>query len=438
MPVYANLNFPVGTFRVNTLKIKKVGTRFVGKDRINSVVRFLNSSDCIKIMEACGFHHMRIWGTGVFVHDVLVLDEKEHNRADVDVDFNDCYLCESQYLVRVYGRGVIFDNCNVFNIRYAWLDLNFPPENVFERGPENNMNAAQGMRGYIFRNNRNHYSPCYLVKNFGWNEANARGFLFTGNQLEGGSRLINGAAREVVISGNVSYHRTADWKYIEATTLQDVVITGNQFYQHEDPEYPTVPDSGEFITAITLVKNLTITNNHFKRIGKNIARIYTDANTTNTGITIKDNKYEKCFLSGSNLLHLQSGKFDQVVVEEVLTAPNSTWIPVYRNSGLAVTNHKIKVDAIGSPYVHNLPRPVSLGSNKKQGVYVGTGDTLTQNILVGYEARMIRVNGSDGTLALLPYGTSSMANGLSIGTAQDFTVTGNSNKLNIIYCWEAD
>lgn len=438
MPAYSNLNFPVGTFLINTIKIKQLGIRFIGKDRINTVLKFRVVNDCIKIKEACGFHHLSIIGTGVFNHDVLILDEKDHNRADVDVDINDCYLSESQYAIRIFGRGVIVDNSSFFNIRIAWLDLEFPAQDVFEPGPFNNMNARQGMRGYIFRNNRNHYSPCYMVKNIGWNSENAKGFLITGNQLEGGSRLIFGACREATISGNISYHRTADWKYIEATSLQDIVISGNTFYQYEDSDFPETPDSGEFITINKFAKNITITSNNFKRIGQSLVRIYTDLNTLNSNITIKNNHYEQCFNSSAPLLNMQSGKFDQVEVEEILSAPNDTWIAVTRNAGLSVINHLIKVSAIGSSFIHNLSRAVSLGSTYKQGVYVGTGSSTTKELLIGYEPRLLKIQASDGTVCLLPYGTSSMANGITgVNINGIATLTGNANKENVIYFWEA-
>ena len=439
MPAWKSLSFPNGTYICNTLKMKTMGVSWRGQDMLGTTIKFLQPTDCIKIMQECVIEKMRIWGTGVYTHDALIVDEKGHNRADVDITLRNCYLSEAAFMLRIYGRGVIFDSCVSYNIRYAWLDLQFPAAEIFEPNAGNNGGLKQAMRGYVFRNNRNHYSPCYFVDNHGWNSENARGFLFVGNHLEGGTRFVIGAIREALVSGNISYHRTAGWKYFECTTVEDLVITGNTFHQFKDVDYPDIPDTAEFISVIGYTRNLIITNNSFSGIGKSLCRLGSDggASIQNGGIIIRNNTYSRCFSSGASLVELQSGNWANIQITESLIAPNATWLPVKRAAGLVATECKVDVYAKGSPFVHNFSRANSLGSSYKSGVYTGSGDAVIQKITIGYEPRSLKVYGSDGTFCAAIYGTASLQNGVTVNSDGTFSATANANKLGVTYSYES-
>ena len=437
MDTWSNMNFDNGNYIISApIKMKKIGTSIIGKDIYNCKITMKNPNTCIKIMEACRFKDIRIIGSGVFTHDVLILDEKGHNRADVDVDIVGCYLAESLNILRIYGRGVKFEDCNVFNIKNAWLDLQFPPQDVFEPGTIDNNNVRQGMRGYIFKNNRNHYSPSAFVYNTGWNSRNARGFMFTDNQIEGSGRFISGAAIDVLASGNIAYHSTRDWKYFEFNYAKNVTIVGNSFSQYNDEDFPK-PLSGEFLTAANNIENLVIEGNTFDGFGKDIVRLYAQS-SINKNIKIANNIYTNCF-SGGCILNLQTGTYDNIVVQEYnITAPNSSFIAVKRTTqSIAANNHSIDVRGNNQFIIHNLTRATSNGSTRKSGVYVGTGTGLVLNIQIGYEPKWCNVRSTTNDVGILQHGTSQFQNGLGIGTDGNITATGNMNKVGVAYVWEA-
>ncbi|EOF7534979.1 hypothetical protein ACK2JT_000229 [Acinetobacter baumannii] len=435
LPSESTLRLSHGTSLTHYFELPSFGCKIVGADLTHSTIKLIDATDYIGWKDYNFFENFRITGKGVYETGSYLFRDTRPNKdtkADCDIFWKNCYFSESEYISDGFGRGFKFDNCQDYNIRYAWLKADFPP-NFVPNGTDNDT-LETGFRGFVFINCRRHYSPAYFLDNRGDNSNNIQGVQIIGTWLEGGGRFVLGYLRDAIISGTCGYHRNANWKYFELTGGENIDIVGNTFAKMRTSS--VISDA--FLTSNKKIDSLNISGNTFQGIGKEIVRIGHSSEESSL-ISIQNNTYKNCFVNGDSIFNITSGSVRNLVVRERgVVAPSSTWIPVKRASGLAVYNHTIDVSADGSPYVHNFTRAQSLGSTKKQGVYSGSGDTLTQTILVGYEPRNIRVTGSDGTVCILPYGTNALANGLAIGTAQDFAVTGNANKSGITYFWESD
>ncbi|CAH1069475.1 DUF2460 domain-containing protein [Acinetobacter baumannii] len=431
----STLRLSHGTSLTHYFELPALGCKIVGADLTHSTIKLIDATDYIGWKEYNFFENFRITGKGVFEAGSYLFRDTRTNKdtkADCDIFWKNCYFSEAEFITDGFGRGFKFDNCQDYNIRYAWVKADFPV-NFIPNGTDNDT-LETGFRGFVFTNNRRHYSPAYFLWNLGYNAANLQGVQITDTWLEGGGRFIVGKVKDAVITGTCGYHRNADWKYLELTGGENISITGNTFAKMRGNT--TVENA--FITSANAIKGLIITGNAFHGIDQEIVRL-AHSGETSQDITIANNTYQSCFSTGAGIFNITSGAIDGITVKESgVVAPNSSWIPVRRSAGLSVANHKIDVNCSVSPYVHNFSRGNSLGSSRKQGIYNGTGNTATQTIVVGYEPRNIRVTGSDGTICILPYGTNTLANGLAIGTAQDFTATGNANKSGVTYFWESD
>lgn len=435
LPQESTLRLSHGTAITGAFKLPEFGCKIIGADLTHSTIKLKTISDYIGWKDYCSFENFRATGAGVYAGESYLFKDTradKNTRSDCDIFWKNCYFSEAEFITDGFGRGFKFDNCQDYNIRYAWVKADFPP-NFVPNGTDNDT-LETGFRGFIFNNCRRHYSPAYFLWNVGYNAKNLHGVQITNTWLEGGGRFVVGYMRDAVITGTLGYHRNAPWKYFELTGGENITITGNTFAKMKNNS----ASSDAFLTSAGAIKGLTITGNVFHGVDQEIVKL-SHSGETSQGITIANNTYQFCFSTGAGIFNITSGAVDGLTVRESgIVAPSSTWIPVRRSASLTVTNHKVDVNCSVSPYVHNFARGASLGSSRKQGVYNGTGNTLTQNIVVGYEARMIRVTGSDGTVCVLPHGTATLANGIAIGTAQDFTATGNANKTGVTYFWETD
>ena len=430
----STLKLSHGTTITGSFTLPYFGCKIVGADLTHSTIKLKTVSDYIGWKEYCFFENFRVTGAGVFAGESYLFKDTRPNKdtkSDCDIFWKNCYFSEAEFVTNGFGRGFKFDNCQDYNIRYAWIKADFPA-NFVSNGTDNDT-LETGFRGFIFTGNRRHYSPAYFLWNTGYNAKNIQGVQIVNTQLEGGGRFVVGHLNDAVITGTSGYHRNATWKYLELTGGSNITISANTFSKMPN----NAIQSDAFITSAGDLTNINIIGNTFNGIDKEILRLSHNGFESKS-INIKGNGYNNCFAAAS-LFNITSGSVDGLTIEESgIVAPSVTWIPAIRTSGLTIKNHKIDINASISPYVHNFPRGNSLGSTRKQGVYTGTGNTLTQTIIVGYEPRSLRVTGSDGTVCLLPYGTGVIANGLSTGAAQDFTATGNANKSGVTYFWESD
>ena len=159
--------------------------------------------------------------------------------------------------------------------------------------------------------------------------------------------------------------------------------------------------------------------------------------STSSDIVIKGNTYRDCFSTGKNLFMCAAGNAARVDIEEVLSAPNPTWLPCSRGSSSSVLDHRINVNAIGSPRVHAYSRVQSLGSSPRQGVYSGTGSGATQTFEVGYEPKILKIFSAGAVVSIIPVGSGALLNGADLAADGKFTVTGAANSSGVIYFWEA-
>ncbi|EHU1482453.1 phage tail protein [Acinetobacter baumannii] len=430
------VELPVGTCITGSFDINTLGVRFRGKQHAYSRI-LLKQEATIGVNEYNFFEKIRVQGPGINIAgSYLFTDKRNDNRADLDIHFYDCYFSEAEFVLKANGRGVLFEGNQFYNIRYSVAELNFPDENVFVPGGSDNQTFIESFRGFIFRKNRIHYSPCYFIYNIGPYAKNAKGFQFSENWIEGGGRFIVGYMKDALVNGNICYQRHTPYKCFELTGGENITITGNSISCHST--HPTYPRFGEFITSAGPLTGLVITGNTFNGMQKDLLRLSHNSSESKD-ISICNNIYINCFEESSSIFNITAGSIRRLTVNEKLNAPSSTWLPVRRSAGLSVYDHEIHVNATGTNLVHNFSRSQSLGSSPKQGIYTGTGIDEIQSISVGYEARMIEIWGDDGTRCYMPFGTELQQNGISINTDKlGFNATGNANKLNVIYSWKSE
>lgn len=429
---YDQIELSEGTARTKSFGGSKTGIVFTGKSRERSKIQLINSNDSIAVAEAWSFRDLSIRGAD---SNNSILFKQNHNYADLDFDAFNCSFSNAKRVLESKGRGVRFDTCVGYAISDCWVNLDFinpyiPPL------PESNFLLEEAMRGFSFNNCRNHYSSGYLLRNEGYNAKNARGFMFSNLWFEGSTRLMIGYGKDVTINNINAYQRTTTNPFMTIAEIEGLTMTGcNYSANTRDPNFPNF---GRLIHVSGKVKGVVISGNTFSGMNGELLYINSNNDLTSENVLIQGNIYINCFTSGASIFNLNKGVITGIKIHEKLVSPNSTWLPVKRAAGLTVMSHDIDIKALGSPYVHNFARGASEGSTKKEGMYVGTGAGLTQSILVGYEPKVVKVRGSDGSSGILmlniPVG---LSNGLSIGTSQNFNATAAMNTINVNYFWDS-
>ena len=422
-----------GTFKTGTFKLNSKLARIEGEGSQQTKIELVGANACIKFEEADTFSKLSVKGIGAQVAgSVIFLDDRGGDYADVDVTFDDIYFTGAESISKVWGRGVLFKKCTAFDIRFQWLDLQFP--NPFNPGSEDVHSLEQGFRNFRFEDCTNHYSASYFVNNTGYNAVNAKGFSFTDCLLQGSARLIKGYAKDVTVTGNTFQHRATPYNVMDLLGGENIVFIGNNFTRQNT--HPTYPYFERIVSATGPIKGFVFTGNTLEGCNGEILRL-NHAGSTSSDIVIKGNTYRDCFSTGMALFMCAAGDATHVDIEEVLSAPHPTWLPCNRGGNSSVLNHRINVNAIGSPRVHSYSRVQSLGSSPRQGVYSGTGSDATQTFEIGYEPKILKIFSAGSVVSIISYGTDTLANGAGLAADGKFTVTGAANSSGVIYFWEA-
>lgn len=434
------MNLPAGVIKTGSIKLPVEYCEIRGAGKYSTVIQFLDKSNSIKIMEACKVSHVTISGVGAWLganaHDVLILDDKEHNRSDVDLYVDNCLLNNTKFVARIFGRGFELTNCNTNDLSEYILDLQFPEP--FEPGPDPSLHSIiEGMRHYKFLNNRIHYAGKGLINNTGYNAVNAKNFLISGNSFEGNITLLNGYMKGAVITGNEFVHGY-NQRIFNANGLEDIIFTDNNV-DFKIGGYSDQTQTQIFSSNGTF-KNITIKDNGFKNLNLQVVYLHGTGDKINdrSDVTISGNSYDNCFESLAHLFELQSGVVDRLTIDETLKAPSTTWLPVFQSVGMnAIKNYSVSVKATGSTEVHNLHSSQSMGGMRKQGVYNGNG--ATQVIKVGFMARNVIIRGANGNMTMI---MTDMPNtgGATLGdiSTRAFTVSGLASATGQGYAWIAE
>lgn len=427
------VRFDNGTTLINgSPTVKAYSARVVGYNKWSTVVKFPTVGNLrgfnFTSIGGTDFRDLTLAGSGVYENMTLVYDDRQSigiKIADVDISFLRCVFMAADTVTKCFGRGVNFYDCFAFDLRTAWLEADFP--DPFQPGNPNNQTLETGFRGFIFKNNRSHYCPAVLMRNFGYNRSNIQGITIDNNELEGAGKIFAGVLRDAQITNNHSWMKDSGYKTFELIDAIDVLYSGNVnrattgFYM------------GEFMTVNNSLKNVVISGNIFDGLNSDLVRVY--GSNEMTDLKIFDNSYANLTTSACILNH-SGGVLNNLYIKERLVAPSATWLPVKRSPGLASNYRDIDIVASGSPYVHNFARNLNCRDMKKMGTYTGTGETLSQNILIGYQANYIRIRGADGTTSILINGNNAMANGAAF-TNDGFSATAAANKAQL-YFWESE
>ncbi|WP_269526272.1 hypothetical protein [Acinetobacter baumannii] len=427
------VRFDNGTTLINgSPTVKAYAPRIKGCNKWSTVVKFPTVGNLrgfnFTSLGGTDFRDLTLAGSGVYNGMTLVYDDRQSigiKIADVDISFLNCAFTSADTITKCFGRGVNFYDCFAFDIRTAWLDVDFP--DPFQPGNSSNQTLETGFRGFIFKNNRSHYCPAVLMRNFGYNRSNIQGITIDNNELEGAGKIFAGVLRDAQITNNHSWMKDSGFKTFELIDAIDVLYSGNVnrattgFYM------------GEFMTVNNSLKNVVISGNIFDGLNSDLVRVY--GSNGMTDLKIFDNSYANLTTSACILNH-SAGVLNNLYIKERLVAPSATWLPVKRAGSLSSEYRDIDIVASGSPYVHNFARNLNCRDMRKTGTYLGTGEAATTNIIVGYQANHIRVRGADGTTCILINGNTTMANGIAF-TTDGFSATAAANKAQW-YIWESE
>ncbi|HEY8804305.1 MAG TPA: BppU family phage baseplate upper protein [Clostridium sp.] len=144
--------------------------KFLGTGIVHSVI---HSTALVVFSIKCnGFcvESMLVQGPGInSVGSIMFSDDRylnttADNTDNLDITLNNNYLCEIERVLVTRGHGVImFGNC-FYDIHNYIIDADFPASGTFVPNGTNNDLRQTGFRGFMFRNNRVHFSPCCILQ----------------------------------------------------------------------------------------------------------------------------------------------------------------------------------------------------------------------------------------------------------------------------------
>jgi len=398
---------------------------------------------------------MRIQGipitSGALMGSIMFSDDRNtigDNSDNLDFTLNNCYIAETERVLLTHGHGIIMDGNCFFDIRSYIIDADFPSSTVFTSNGTDNDRYATGFRGFMFRHNRVHFSPCCILRNIGTNNStNLTGVLITDNQLEGSTGYIEGYVRHATIANNEHYQcgnvRGALFITFSCDDCKiDLDVSGATI---AGDGVQTAMYCNQVINATGACNNLTITGN--------IRDVYKDCFVFTEGgrnININIVADNISILGAGYLVDLQGTTYtyDGLVVKGSVTSPNSNFCAVHRNSN-NVVNYDISGLMLTGTYVPgaNYPNVVYHNLNEQnQGTrrtvssfYTGNGGATT-NVYLGFKPNSVSVYSSVvSAIAIsgINVANQTTATGITF-TASGFAYQGIANNNGIVYSWIAN
>ena len=413
-----------------TIPENKNNLKLLGTGMVNSYICF--SSPIGISIQAEGVHidSLKIKGAGIYASDSYIFkDERPNNRADFDITVRNCFILDVETVVFCRGRGVIIEFCAFYRIHYQIIKASFPLLEGFQPGPEDIQTYKSGFRGFIFRDNRVHYSPCEILNNVGTNKMNLSGVLITGNQLEGSTTYIEGYVRNCEISGNIHYQignvRQALIILHGCDNVNiDLNVSGKKVSNEGIDSY-----ANKIVQCTGKYNNLTIKAN-IQDVYKDV--FYFNAGGKNLDIQVNASNICKADTSCYSLLKLDNAAsvYDGVNIRGTINSPGSNFTAVKRCGNL-VKNHNVNLDIIGDFLSYNNLDACETSTRKTvDGLYCGDGTTNRQ-ITVKYEPALVQVF-SNNFFGIKHIGDSTLAPNIIINNS-GFTVTLTANTLNETY-----
>lgn len=428
--------FPATEFFYNVISLTipkdKNNLKLLGTGMVNSYICF---SSLIGIsIQAEGIHvdSLKIKGAGLCTSDSYIFkDERPNNRADFDITIRNCYILDVETVVFCRGRGVIIEFCAFYRIRYQIIKADFPLLEGFQPGPENTQNYKSGFRGFIFRNNRVHYSPCEILNNVGANKMNLSGVLITGNQLEGSTTYIEGYVRNCEISSNIHYHmgnvREALIIFHGCDNVNiELNVSGKRVSNEGIDSY-----SNKIMQCMGKYNNLTIKAN-IQDVYRDV--FYFNGGGKNLDIQVNASNICKADASSYSLVKLDNEEsvYEGVNVRGTIKSPSAKFTAVKRNGNI-VKNHNVNLDIIGEFLSYDNLDSCETNTRKVvKGEYSGDG-TINRQIIIKYMPSIVQVF-SNHFLGVKYIGNFKVAPNITINES-GFTVTLTANRLNETYVY---
>ena len=283
----AKLYFPTGHYRLSTLTIPEslgFGIDIVSDGMNSGYLWFDHTNTDPAIVGEVEFIHFRdisLMGSlsdqngsnSALWKQVGVKGRQPSYYPDIDIRFTNCQLVFFQDLAQVYGRGCVFDNCNMGFIVNA-MHIIADPATVFTPGSYFTSDKT-GMRHYTFRNCRfDVVSRIYKITGVGVQKDYINNILFVGNDLAQCDILIDGAdatIRRANITGNNAIYSFATGVVQLKASASCLMGNNNWAKQFDDSTAPSAP--GDCIhtlwTATGSVNGLLLLGNVCKNLRGN-------------------------------------------------------------------------------------------------------------------------------------------------------------------------
>lgn len=421
-------------YNVTSLNIPqdKNNLKLLGTGMVQSCIYFSSSIGISIQAEGVYIDSLKIKGAGIYTPDSYIFkDQRPNNRADFDITIRNCFILDVETVVYCRGRGVIIEFNAFYRIRHQIIKADFPLLEGFQPGLENTQTYNSGFRGFIFRDNRVHYSPCEILNNVGKNKMNLSGVLITGNQLEGSTAYIEGYVRNCVISNNIHYHignvREALIMLHGCDNVNiELNVSGKKVANEGLDSY-----SNKIVHCTGKYNNLTIKAN-IQDVYKDV--FYFNAGGKNLDIHVNANNICRADASCYSLLKLDNEAvvYDGVNIHGTINSPSSQFTAV-KCCGNIVKNHNVNLDIIGDFLSYsNLDSCLPSTRKTVSGLYSGDG-TENRQITIRYNPAIVQVY-SNNFFGIKHIGTSLLAPDLTINNS-GFTVTSTANVLNEIYVY---
>jgi len=229
-------------------------------------------------------------------------------QENLGASVQNCNITGFKKAILVSGRGLYLDN-NFFS---RCLDaVYFKRVLPVNEGPDDDQNTESGMRAYWIRNCRFHsMGSSSIITNIEDSADNLRGILFEGNYIDSAARIMNGACRESLFTGNTHiYGNSGDVQTDNVQVLffssfgrwENVTITNNNFSSLQATA-STVARGSEYIVKLgasqdVAVNGLIFSNNTIQGVYNEAIKINT---TTGNNIVISGNSFNDACMNAKN------------------------------------------------------------------------------------------------------------------------------------------
>lgn len=317
------LFFPMGNYRLKSMPLP-IGISFAlniyGEGNFASQLFFDNTDPSIAIdcvIESINFSKIGLFGSlsdsavgdPASWKDVGFKGRNAFNSADVDVKFESCSILFWKEFANAYGRGVVFDNCEIGQVN-TLLNIVCDPTIVFFPSPQALGSVETGMRNYAIRNCRTDQILVSLLRvtGTGPQKEYINDISIHGNDFVATEKLIDAPdafLRMLSVAGN-SALLSFRGGVVSARRVYSPLIGENNLARRYEATIPptTFQDCIPYILTTTEeMHDVNVHDNIVRNLSGNA--VSTDGSASN--VTIKDNTFPNgwtFFEPSSNICHI--------------------------------------------------------------------------------------------------------------------------------------